>query len=265
MTDAMILRTCEETTTALIAAGRPACEWNGDARAASGMELSRFFDHTLLKPDAQEHQYLQLCAEARELGTRSVCVPPDRVELCAAALQGSPVEVCTVVGFPLGYQSTSAKVADVEITTGCGATEFDMVIPLGRMRDGDINRVYDDVAAVVTAAGPRIVKVILEVFLLTPEQRVKAAAAAVHAGAAILKTSTGFAGGGATVEDLQMLRLVAGETRGVKAAGGIRDLEFTRGCIAAGADRIGASATVSILAQASAPDGTVIGGGGEGY
>ncbi len=232
-------------------AGRPAIAFDGTARVDSEAGLARYFDHTLLKPEATEDRYRTLCEEARRYGTRSVCVPPDRVALCAELLRGSDTEVCTVIGFPLGYHSSSAKVAEVEMAASQGATEFDMVIPIGRMRDGDPTVVYDDVRAVVAAAGEKIVKVILEIALLDETQKVQAAVAAVRAGAAILKTSTGFASTGATIEDLRMFRIVAGDARGVKAAGGIRDLAFTRACIEAGVDRIGASATVSILEEAA--------------
>ncbi|MFW5693635.1 MAG: deoxyribose-phosphate aldolase [Alkalispirochaeta sp.] len=249
----------------LIAVDRPAFDFPGEARISSDAPLAQYFDHTLLKPEATAEHYETLCAQAREYGTRSVCVPPDRVQLCSSYLDDCPVEVCTVIGFPLGYHSTSAKVAEVEIAASAGATEFDMVIPIGRLRDGNVNAVYDDVRAVVVAAGSQIVKVILETALLTDEQKVAAAAAAVHAGAAILKTSTGFSTAGATVEDLRLFRLIAGDTRGVKAAGGIRDLSFARACIEAGADRIGASGTGSILDEAAGRSGQSKSTGGDSY
>ncbi|MCG8479346.1 MAG: deoxyribose-phosphate aldolase [Spirochaetales bacterium] len=253
------------TNDALEKAGRPEIAFGGRARVDSAAGLARYFDHTLLKPEATEDRYRTLCEEAKGYGTRSVCVPPDRVALCAGLLRGSETEVCTVVGFPLGYHSAAAKVAEVEMAASQGATEFDMVIPIGRMRDGDPVAVYDDVRAVVAAAGEGIVKVILETALLDEAQKVRAAVAAVRAGAAILKTSTGFASSGATIEDLRMFRVVAGEERGVKAAGGIRDLAFTKACIEAGADRIGASATVAILEEAAGRTGASQSRGGDGY
>lgn len=265
MTDQQISRTTGDTREQLNAAGRPEHPFSGAARIAPNAPLSRYFDHTLLKPDAEADQYRTLCEEATQLKTRSVCVPPDRVGMCVDLLGGSAVEICTVVGFPLGYQTTSSKVADVETTRALGATEFDMVIPVGRLRDGDCIGVYDDVLAVVTAAEGFLVKVILETALLTDEQKVVAAVASLYAGAAILKTSTGFASAGATLDDLRLFRSIAGESRGVKAAGGIRDYEFARACIAAGADRIGASATKSILAQATGTSGDVEPDGGDGY
>lgn len=265
MTDKQITERIAATRQRLHDAGRPAIEWTGSARVSPDAPLSRYFDHTLLKPEATAEQYRALCEEARTLQSRSVCVPPDRVGLCTELLAGSGVEVCTVIGFPLGYHSSSAKVTEVELAASAGATEFDMVIPIGRMRDGDIEAVYDDIRAVVAAAGSMVVKVILENALLDMSQRVDAAVAAIHAGAAFIKTSTGFASGGATVEDLRMFRLVAGAERGVKAAGGVRDLSFARACIEAGADRIGASATAAILAEAAGQSAPSDASGGDGY
>ncbi|MFW5644064.1 MAG: deoxyribose-phosphate aldolase [Alkalispirochaeta sp.] len=235
----------------LTRSGRDAVAFEGASRIEEGAPLARYFDHTQLKPEATAEQYAALCREAREAGTRSVCVPPDRVRECVGDLDGSGVEVCTVIGFPLGYHSTSAKVEEVRYALSEGATEFDMVIPIGRLRDGDPAVVYDDVRAVVEAAEGRIVKVILETALLSLDEKIGAATAAIHAGAAILKTSTGFSTAGATIEDLRLFRVIAGPKRGVKAAGGIRTLAFARSCIEAGADRLGASATVSILAEAA--------------
>lgn len=248
MSQSDIATLAQTTIERLVASGRPAIAFTGRARVEDGAPLQRYIDHTLLKQEATADQYRNLCGEARSAGTRSVCVPPDRVALCVAELEGSAVEVCTVVGFPFGYQSTAAKAADVTVTRELGATEFDMVIPVGRVRDGLIEELYDDVRAVVAAADGLLVKVILETSALTDEQKVAAAATALHAGAAIIKTSTGFASGGATLEDLALMRAVAGDDRGVKASGGIRDRAFAEACIAAGADRIGASATVAILA-----------------
>ncbi|MEX2443540.1 MAG: deoxyribose-phosphate aldolase [Alkalispirochaeta sp.] len=265
MNEQEILKRAAATREHLTAAHRPAVDFSGSPRIAADAPLARYFDHTLLKPEATAAQYQMLCEQAREYGTRSVCVPPDRVELCGSYLAGSAVEVCTVIGFPLGYHSTSAKVTEVEMATSVGATEFDMVIPIGRLRDGDVNAIYDDVRAVVAAAGSQIVKVILETALLNDEQKVDAAAAAIHAGAAILKTSTGFSTAGATVEDLKLFRLIAGESRGVKAAGGIRDLSFARACVEAGADRIGASSTGAILDEAAGRSGPSKSTGGDSY
>ena len=265
MDETQIRQRISATRKRLESAGRPAIDLPRAARVAGDAPLSRYFDHTLLKPEATAERYRALCAEARQLATRSVCVPPDRVGLCAAELAGSEVEVCTVIGFPLGYHSSSAKVREVEIAASAGATEFDMVIPIGRMRDGDVEAVYDDVRAVVAAGCSMVVKVILENALLDEPERIDAAVAAVQAGAAFIKTSTGFASGGARVEDLRMFRLVAGDDRGVKAAGGIRDLAFARACIEAGADRIGASATGAILDEAAGRVAPSDASGGDGY
>lgn len=262
MTEERTLATMEATREILASAGRPEIPCTLNVRPGTDAPLASFFDHTLLKPEATGDQYHALCEEARQMRTRSVCVPPDRVALCVEALSGSTVEVCTVIGFPLGYSLTSAKVAEVQIARSLGATEFDMVIPVGRLRDGDITGVYDDVRAVVAAADGLVVKVILETALLTDDEKTAGAVASLYAGAAILKTSTGFSTAGATTEDLRLFRMVAGETRGVKAAGGVRDLAFARECIRNGADRIGASATVAILAEAS---GAAPLTGGDGY
>ena len=162
MTQEQIEQLITNAHAALDATSRPAVSFDGNARAGSGIPLSRYFDHTLLKPEATVDQYETLCNQAKQHETRSVCVPPDRVPMCVARLAGSSVEVCTVIGFPLGYHSTGAKVAEVRHTLLEGATEFDVVIPIGRMRDGDPGAVYDDVRAVVDAAEGRIVKVILE-------------------------------------------------------------------------------------------------------
>ncbi len=260
--DQAVLQIVETARNHLESSGRPYVGYTGKARMEKGGSLARYFDHTLLKPDATAAQYEELCDQALELTTRSVCIPPDRISLCARRLEGSVVEVCTVIGFPLGYHSTAAKVEEVRMAGGEGATEFDMVIPIGRLRDGDPSVVYDDVRAVVDAAEGMIVKVILETALLSPDQKIQAAYAAIHAGGAILKTSTGFASAGATVQDIEILRLIAGTERGVKAAGGIRTLEFARQLIEAGADRLGASATISILGEAAGEKGVLDNGEG---
>jgi deoxyribose-phosphate aldolase len=265
MTDSEVQSTALETIKALVNGDRPAIDFEGSARIDENAPTARYFDHTLLKPEAVASQYETLCDEALEYAVRSVCVPPDRVAMSADRLRGSVVEVCTVIGFPLGYHTSGAKVGEVERTRELGATEFDMVIPIGRMRDGDIHGIYDDVRAVVEAAGEHIVKVILETALLSDREVVQAGAAALHAGAAILKTSTGFAPAGATVDHVRMLRTVAGGSRGVKAAGGIRDFDFARRLIEAGADRIGASATGAILEQAAGRASASSSKGGGGY
>ena len=218
-------------------------------RATPGQDLARYFDHTLLKPEARAGAFETLFAEAREHQVASVCVPPNRVAAAAAALKGSPVMVCTVVGFPLGYESTEAKQRTVELCDAAGCDEFDMVIPIGYLKDSDYAAVYSDIRGVVEVAGSKLVKVIIETALLTDDEKAAASLCTVLAGAGMIKTSTGFAESGAALADLRLMRDIAGDTVGVKAAGGIRDLEFARRCIEAGADRLGASKTVQVLAE----------------
>lgn len=251
-----------QTIDMLEAADRPLYEAATEDRAAAGIRLGRYFDHTLLKPEAQAEAYETLCSEAINAEAFSVCVPPDRVFLAHSLLAGSSVAVCTVIGFPLGYHAASAQAEEVAIARDHGATEFDMVIPIGRLKDGDVTYLYDVVRAVCLAAGKGRVKVILETALLTEQEKVRGAVAALAAGAGMLKTSTGFASAGATVEDIRLLRLIAGESRGVKAAGGIRNYAFARELIDAGADRLGASATMAILAESR---GETPAAGGSGY
>lgn len=212
-------------------------------------ELAALIDHTLLKPDATETMVRRLCAEARQYGFAAVCVNPVYVKLAAEELKGSPVRVATVVGFPLGATFTEVKVRETALAVAAGAAEIDMVIDLGALKDGRIRRVEEDVAAVVreAAAGGATVKAILETALLTEEEKVTAARLAVAAGAAFLKTSTGFGPGGATVEDVRLLKQTVGDKAGVKASGGIRTAEAALAMVAAGASRIGTSAGVAIM------------------
>lgn len=219
-------------------------------RTSSGHKLASYFDHTLLKPEADEAAFRALCGEARNLGTASVCVPPNRVELAVGLLRGTKVKVCTVIGFPLGYSDSRCKAEEVRQARQLGCQEFDTVIPLGLVRDGNLEALFRDIRRTVEAAEGLLVKVILETCLLTEEEKILAGITSLMAGAHFLKTSTGFSTGGARVEDIRLLRALAGEDRGVKASGGIRDLSLTRELIQAGADRIGASATVKILNEA---------------
>ncbi|MFA7566114.1 MAG: deoxyribose-phosphate aldolase [Alkalispirochaeta sp.] len=246
-----VRRIMDATRAKLDQSGRMSVPFEGQARVENKAPLPRYFDHTLLKVEATLRQYEELCDQALELTVRSVCVPPNRVTLCARRLEGTGVEVCTVVGFPFGYHSTSAKVEEVRMARGEGATEFDMVIPIGRLKDGGSAVVYDDVRAVVDAAEGMVVKAILEAVYLTDEEKTLAGTASIHAGAAILTTSAGVSSVGAITADVALLRMVAGEDRGVKAAGGIGTFGFATECIAAGADRLGASATVSIVGEAA--------------
>lgn len=215
--------------------------------------LSHMIDHTLLKPGATQDEIAQLCYEARKWGFASVCVNPSYVKLCADLLKGSDVLVCTVVGFPLGATSTESKVFETQKAIRDGATEVDMVINVGALRSRDYELVERDVASVARAchAGGAILKVIIEAALLDDEEKVAACQLAKVAGADFVKTSTGFGPGGATAEDVALMRRVVGPKIGVKAAGGIRSLADAQRMIAAGASRIGASASVKILQEAT--------------
>jgi len=215
--------------------------------------MAHMIDHTVLKPDATQDQIAQLCFEARKYRFASVCVNPTNVRLCAELLKGSGVDVCTVIGFPLGATSVEAKVFESQQTMRDGATELDMVINVGALKSRDYEVVERDIASIarVCHADGAILKVIIEAALLTDEEKVIACQLAKVAGADFVKTSTGFGPGGATVEDVALMRRVVGTSMGVKAAGGIRTLETAQQMIAAGASRIGASASVKIVQATS--------------
>lgn len=219
-------------------------------RALPGQKLASYFDHSLLKPEASKEAFEKLFQEAILWKTYSVCIPPNRIRMAVKRLKGSGVKVCTVIGFPLGYTEASIKAEEVRIAREAGCDEFDTVIPIGLLKDGNIPAVFNDLHAVVQAAEGRLVKVILETCLLTDEEKLLGGVLALLAGAHMLKTSTGFASRGATVEDVTLLRVLAGKNHGVKAAGGIRDYATTKAMIEAGADRIGASTTSAILSEA---------------
>jgi deoxyribose-phosphate aldolase len=214
--------------------------------------VSHLIDHTLLKPDATQDQVAQLCYEARKYGFASVCVNPSYVKLCADLLKDSDVVVCTVIGFPLGATSTETKVFEAQKSLRDGAAEVDMVINVGGLKSHDYELVERDVAAVARAvhAGGAILKVIIEAALLTDEEKVAACQLAKVAEADFVKTSTGFGPGGATAEDVALMRHVVGSGMGVKASGGIRSYADAKKMIAAGASRIGASASVKIAQEA---------------
>lgn len=218
----------------------------------SDLNLASMIDHTLLKPDVTPDQIAQLCFEARKYGFASVCINPGHVKLCADLLRGSDVKVCTVIGFPLGATSPEAKVYETETALRDGATEIDMVINIGALKGGDFTWVARDIRGVVETAhaAGAIVKVIIETSLLTNEEKVKACLLAKEADADFVKTSTGFAGGGATVEDVALMRRVVGPEMGVKASGGVRTFEEAKSMVEAGATRIGASAGVKIIGAA---------------
>jgi len=211
--------------------------------------LSHMIDHTLLKPDASHDQVARLCYEAKKYDFISVCVNPSYVKLCSDLLKGSSTLVCTVVGFPLGATSTDAKVFETQQAIREGAKEIDMVINIGALKSRDYQLLRDDIAAIANAthAGGAILKVIIEAAMLTDEEKVIACQLAKLANADFVKTSTGFGPGGATPEDVALMRRVVGSKMGVKAAGGIRSYEDAKKMIAAGASRIGASASVKIL------------------
>lgn len=217
----------------------------------SSQELACFIDHTLLKPDATHEQIVKLCEEAKEYGFASVCVNPTNVSLASNLLRGTPVKVCTVVGFPLGANTSVTKAIETRDAIVNGASEVDMVINVGALKSGDHNQVMTDIEAVVDAAhGKALVKVILETALLTDEEKVKGCLLAKLAGADFVKTSTGFGPAGAAAEDIRLMRKAVGPEMGVKASGGIRDYESMLQMIQAGATRIGASAGVKIIKQA---------------
>ena len=211
--------------------------------------LSHLIDHTLLKPDGTQDQIAQLAYEARKYGFASVCVNPSYVKLCSDLLKGSDVVVCTVVGFPLGATSTEAKAFEAQKAVRDGAAEVDMVINIGALKSRDYELVERDIAsvAVVVHAGGAILKVIIETALLTDEEKVAASQLAKVAGADFVKTSTGFGPGGATAEDVALMRRVVGPRMGVKASGGIHTYADAQKMVAAGASRIGASASVKII------------------
>jgi deoxyribose-phosphate aldolase len=212
-------------------------------------QLGHMIDHTILKADATQDQIAQLCYEARKYGFASVCVNPTNVSLCSQLLKDSQVLVCTVVGFPLGATSSEAKVFETQQAIRDGATEVDMVINVGALKSRDYELVENDIASIARTchAGNAILKVIIEAALLTDEEKVIACQLAKVAGADYVKTSTGFGPGGATPEDVALMRRVVGPSMGVKAAGGIRTYQDAKKMIEAGASRIGASASVKII------------------
>ncbi len=219
-----------------------------DGRApVDAASLARAIDHTLLKPDATRKDIVTVCDEARKYTFASVCVNSTWIGLVAKLLAGTPVRPICVVGFPFGAMSTPGKVAETVQAIDDGAQEIDMVLNIGALKGGDLGTVYEDIAAVVQAAQGRPVKVILETAMLDREQKVAGCVLSKAAGAAFVKTSTGYGGGGATVEDIALMRAVVGPDLGVKASGGIKNAEIARNMLAAGANRLGASASVAIV------------------
>jgi len=248
-------QTCERKAKEILKAGASRLS---ASETLTGIDpsIAGLIDHTLLKPEATRDDILKVCKEARKYNFASVCINPYWVPLVAAQLAGSPVKVCTVIGFPLGATSTEAKVAETEAALRVGAQEIDMVQNVGALRSGDHDAVKADIAAVVevTHAAGAIVKVILETALLDDNQKVMACMLAKIAKADFVKTSTGFGPSGATAHDVELMRMTVGPEMGVKASGGIRTLEDVKKMAAAGATRIGASASVKIVeASAGAP------------
>ena len=212
------------------------------------MSIASYIDHTLLKQDATGQQIDQLCAEAAQYHFASVCVNPYYVPRCVKNLKGTDVKVCTVVGFPLGATTTETKVFETLQAIASGATEIDMVINVCALKSGHIKGVEQDIQALVAAVeGKAILKVIIETCLLTDEEKVLACQIAKRCGAEFVKTSTGFSTGGATVEDIALMRKTVGPDMGVKASGGIRDYAKAKAMVEAGATRIGASAGIAIV------------------
>ena len=212
--------------------------------------IAAMIDHTLLKPEATPAQIEKLCAEAAEYHFASVCVNPVYIPLAARLLKGTGVKVCCVVGFPLGAIAPEQKAAEAASCAAMGAEELDMVIHVGAAKAGDWALVQRDIEGVVKAAAGHTVKVIIETCLLTDEEKVKACEAAKAAGAHFVKTSTGFSTGGATTHDIALMRKTVGPEMGVKASGGIREYATAMAMIEAGANRIGASAGIAIVAAA---------------
>jgi len=236
-----------------VANGADRVSFHGEAGDVP-LDLAKYIDHTLLKPDATRDEIDVLCAEALEYGFASVCINPYWVKRAAESLRGSAVKVCTVIGFPLGAATSDVKAAETRRALRDGAKEVDMVLNIGALKSGEHDVVLKDIERVVDAAheAGALAKVILETALLTDEEKVIASSLARQARADFVKTSTGFGGGGATIYDVALMRETVGPDMGIKASGGVRTTEDVEDMIAAGATRIGASAGVQIV------------GGGEG-
>lgn len=210
-------------------------------------QLARMIDHTILKPEATREAVTVICKEALEYNFASVCINPANIELAAELLKGSEVKVCTVIGFPLGANTKEVKAFETKDAIEKGAQEVDMVINLGKLKDKDYDYVKEDIKGVVNVAkGRAITKVIIEACLLTEDEKVMACKLAKEAGADFVKTSTGFSTGGATPEDIKLMRQTVGTELGVKASGGVRSLDDAMAVIENGATRIGASASIAI-------------------
>ena len=240
---------CPAQVGGVLAAGATRLGLHADGGGAG--EVAGLIDHTLLKPDATAPDIEKLCREAAEFHFATVCVNPTWVAFCARLLRGSGVGVCSVVGFPLGATTPDVKQYETRRAIFDGAAEIDMVINVGALKSGDLRLVEQDIEAVTTPCRQSgvVSKVIIEAALLSEEEKVAASTLTKAAGADFVKTSTGFGPGGATIGDVMLMRRVVGDTVGVKAAGGVRDLEQVRAMVAAGASRVGASAGVRIVKE----------------
>lgn len=211
------------------------------------MKLNKFIDHTVLKSETTKEQVAKVLEEAKEYDFASVCINPTWVSFAAEGLKGTDVKVCTVIGFPLGANTPAVKAFETKDAIANGADEIDMVINIGALKSENYDLVLEDIKAVVGASGDKLVKVIIETCLLTDEEKVKACELSKQAGADFVKTSTGFSTGGATAEDVALMRKTVGPEMGVKASGGARSYEDAIAFIEAGATRIGASSGVAIM------------------
>jgi deoxyribose-phosphate aldolase len=250
-TDGTCVQNCADKVERVVQAGADRLTATLGVRPQNG-DVAKLIDHTLLKPAASQDQIAQLCYEARTYGFASVCINPTHVKLAAQLLKGSEVDVCTVVGFPLGATPATVKAYETQQALRDGATEIDMVINIGALKSQDYTAVFEDIGTVVRTAhaGNALVKVIIEAALLIEEEKVIACQLSKAAGADFVKTSTGFGPGGATVADVALMRRVVGPKIGVKAAGGVGSYSDAQEMIAAGATRIGASAGVAIVGEA---------------
>lgn len=213
-------------------------------------EVLGIIDHTILKPDATEEMIEKLCKEAKEYGFAAVCINPYYVKLCKKLLKDSKVKIATVIGFPLGANTSQTKAFEAKNAIENGCDEVDMVINIAALKSKDYSTVKEDIEAVVEAAkGKALVKVIIETSFLNNEEKVKVCELAMESGADFVKTSTGFSASGATVEDVKLMKKVVGDKLGIKASGGIRDLETAKKMIEAGANRLGASSGVNIAKE----------------
>lgn len=213
------------------------------------MKFEKYFDHTILKPDATIDEVEKICVEAKEYNFASVCVNSCYTEYVSKALKETDVKTCVVVGFPLGTMTTSAKAYETEKAVEQGADEIDMVINIGALKDKNYKLVYEDILAVRNACKEKVLKVIIETCLLTEEEKIKACEISVEAKADFVKTSTGFSTGGATVKDVILMKSVVNGKTLVKASGGIRDYKTAISMIEAGADRLGTSKTIEIVKE----------------